>query len=219
VDHCEDPGCHVTGVLYNVTNRQITALIDLSTDCKQSIQVHQLKDINKTEPALVANMHSNLHVHVKVALCTVLCTVKLYAESFMPGLKQMWVHTATSCNGWDACIVSIDLIAFTKSLPGLQRDFVIFSWSVFFCHCCSTLIVLFQYNCFAAPLLQEGEVNYPAGKQKCPFFPCEKWTFRGLQKDFAMTSMVAEATARTLSNRDFVERSLHGRLWCHQKTS
>jgi hypothetical protein len=54
--------------------------------------------------------------------------------------------------------------------------------------------------------------NYPAGKQKCPFFSCEKWTLRGLQKDFAMTSMVAEATARTLSNRDFVERFLHGRL-------
>jgi hypothetical protein len=34
-----------------------------------------------------------------------------------------------------------------------------------------------------------------------------------------MTSMVDEVTARTLWNMNFVERSLHGRLWCHQKTS
>jgi hypothetical protein len=42
---------------------------------------------------------------------------------------------------------------------------------------------------------------------------------RGFWKDFAMMSTVDEVTARTLSNMDFVERSFHGRLWCHQKTS
>jgi hypothetical protein len=35
---------------------------------------------------------------------------------------------------------------------------------------------------------------------------------RGLWKDFAMTSTVDEVTVRTLSNMDFLERSLHGRL-------
>jgi hypothetical protein len=43
-------------------------------------------------------------------------------------------------------------------------------------------------------------------------FSLEKWTLRGLWKDFVMTSTAAEVTARTLSNRDFVETSLHGRL-------
>jgi hypothetical protein len=40
VDHCEDPGCHITKVIYNITDRQIKALIDLSTDCGQIIQVN-----------------------------------------------------------------------------------------------------------------------------------------------------------------------------------
>jgi hypothetical protein len=62
-------------------------------------------------------------------------------------------------------------------------------------------------------------IQYPAGKQKCPFFSREKWTLQSLRKDFAMTSMVAVVTTRTLSNRDVVEKSLHGRLSCHQKTS
>ncbi len=37
---------------------------------------------------------------------------------------------------------------------------MIFSRIVLLCHCCSTSFVIFQYNCFAAPLLQEGEVNF-----------------------------------------------------------
>ncbi len=59
----------------------------------------------------------------------------------------------------------------------------------------------------------------PSWKTKMSFFFLKKWTLRGLWKDLAMTSMVDEVTARTLWNMNFVERSLHGRLWCHQKTS
>jgi hypothetical protein len=60
--------------------------------------------------------------------------------------------------------------------------------------------------------IAECWTEFPAGKQKCPFFIPEKWTLQGLWKDFAMTFAVDEVTARTLSNIDFVERSLHGRL-------
>ena len=39
VGHCADPGCYSRQVNYSATKRQITALIDLSKECHQSIRV------------------------------------------------------------------------------------------------------------------------------------------------------------------------------------
>jgi hypothetical protein len=52
----------------------------------------------------------------------------------------------------------------------------------------------------------------PAGKQKCPFFPCKKWTLQGPRRDFATRSTVTEVTAWTLPNGALVWKPLHGPL-------
>ncbi len=72
----------------------------------------------------------------------------------------------------------------------------------------------------ASRILPTFSAGYkPCWKTEMSLFFLEKWTLRGLWKDFAITSTVDEVTVRTLSNMDLLERSLHGRLWCHQKSS
>ena len=41
VGNCADPGCYSKAVNYNSTMRQMTALVDLSNECHQSIRVRQ----------------------------------------------------------------------------------------------------------------------------------------------------------------------------------
>jgi hypothetical protein len=45
VGNCADPGCYSKAVNYNATMRQIMALIDLSTECHQSVRVRSLSII------------------------------------------------------------------------------------------------------------------------------------------------------------------------------
>ncbi len=40
VGHCADPGCYWRDINYNAAIRQIEALIELSDECHQSIQVN-----------------------------------------------------------------------------------------------------------------------------------------------------------------------------------
>ncbi len=44
VGNCADPGCYSKAVNYNATMRQIVALVDLSTECHQSIRVRPTSD-------------------------------------------------------------------------------------------------------------------------------------------------------------------------------
>ena len=47
VGNCADPGCYSKAVNYNSTMRQMTALVDLSNECHQSIRVSVLLDYIK----------------------------------------------------------------------------------------------------------------------------------------------------------------------------
>jgi hypothetical protein len=58
----------------------------------------------------------------------------------------------------------------------------------------------------------QKEERLPAGKQKCPFFSCKKWTLQGPHGDFATRSTVTEVTAWTLPNGALVGKPLHGPL-------
>jgi contactin associated protein 1 len=39
VGHCTDPGCYTKPIVYQASLKQITALTQLSSDCRQSIKV------------------------------------------------------------------------------------------------------------------------------------------------------------------------------------
>lgn len=39
VGHCLDPGCYTRSIAYEASSRQISALIELSNECRQSIKV------------------------------------------------------------------------------------------------------------------------------------------------------------------------------------
>lgn len=45
VGHCTDPGCYSRAINYNASNRQMTALAQLSSECHQSIKVSSWMDL------------------------------------------------------------------------------------------------------------------------------------------------------------------------------
>ena len=45
VGHCADPGCYSREINYTATMRQMTTLVELSSECHQSIKVKHFKYI------------------------------------------------------------------------------------------------------------------------------------------------------------------------------